>query len=158
MEFYQTEKKFKNFIRTTVSIPNGMEFYPVQILNQMTRASFNSQRDGILLFIAVTVRTNTMFQFPTGWNSTFKISRSFMPRESFNSQRDGILLWTRELFITSAMFQFPTGWNSTQTLRGNYCKFFMFQFPTGWNSTLGKFDRWNEILSFNSQRDGILHR
>jgi len=61
-----------------VSIPNGMEFY---------RTNFMSA------FIA------SMFQFPTGWNSTGNSGAPFIDSEGFNSQRDGILLDRRRKLV-----------------------------------------------------------
>ena len=58
-------------------------------------ASFNSQRDGILLS---------------------SISDSDMDMIRFNSQRDGILrYWSKYWAWASRQFQFPTGWNSTMS-------------------------------------------
>ncbi len=141
--------------------------------------SFNSQRDGILLKVADRIvvyldvsipngmefyhelvpvfLTITLFQFPTGWNSTLRFFYIFLIFFRFNSQRDGILLNRFELRAIQLLFQFPTGWNSTlclkSILRGEivsipngmefygkrlpYIPFtFLFQFPTGWNSTI----------------------
>ena len=143
--------------RSSVSIPNGMEFYgeyfdstPVYV------SSFNSQRDGILLSPIFLLIINFVVSIPNGMEFYDSVLR---------------------LRTTSAAFQFPTGWNSTDwvlicmTLSivsiPNGMEFYSkardfisdswrFQFPTGWNSTLCKLYRRNEILGFNSQRDGIL--
>ena len=58
-----------------VSIPNGMEFYFTILKNdKVIYIGFNSQRDGILLFLALKkVLDFCAFQFPTGWNSTARI-------------------------------------------------------------------------------------
>ena len=54
-----------------VSIPNGMEFYPIsQIRRSHGSYCFNSQRDGILPRYEHEDGIDFMFQFPTGWNST----------------------------------------------------------------------------------------
>ena len=56
---------------SSVSIPNGMEFYVSDI------SFLDIQR--------------LWFQFPTGWNSTRLTPAQIANGESFNSQRDGIL-------------------------------------------------------------------
>ena len=75
----------------------------------------------------------------------------------FNSQRDGIL---QEIQIIcddeEIVFQFPTGWNSTHLMHREPRRIKRFQFPTGWNSTPTIIGKNAGILSFNSQRDGIL--
>ena len=53
-----------------VSIPNGMEFYLISLSKLRIEESFNSQRDGILLFRNYSFFSSFSFQFPTGWNST----------------------------------------------------------------------------------------
>ena len=141
-------------------------------------SSFNSQRDGILLFyagallcyFAVSIPNGMefyndrrpcfchwrKFQFPTGWNST--------PSDAYIGR-------------ARMKFQFPTGWNSTisaSSLKYAKCRFNsqrdgilraasfcsfpcqLFQFPTGWNSTILSGRRNSFEPSFNSQRDGIL--
>ena len=74
---------------------------------------FNSQRDGILQFLAKNISHLKEFQFPTGWNST---------------------LGTYQNKVVVAWFQFPTGWNSTNAFPTGMGTT-EFQFPTGWNST-----------------------
>ena len=76
-----------------------------------------------------------LFQFPTGWNSTLSYPHRHRSYWRFNSQRDGIL---PKPFLKSASF-------------AN-----VFQFPTGWNST--EIEKQREVGKerFNSQRDGIL--
>ena len=55
-----------------VSIPNGMEFYIYRRLSdEMSKMRFNSQRDGILHLQRRILCPTELFQFPTGWNSTF---------------------------------------------------------------------------------------
>ena len=77
---------------------------------------------------------STLFQFPTGWNSTLTTSKrpqtddvsipngmefylnlvlSLLFAAGFNSQRDGILHNHRHIYDWQGQFQFPTGWNST---------------------------------------------
>ena len=100
-----------------VSIPNGMEFYLSQLFSiRIQRASFNSQRDGILPK-QISEYKNGRLSFNSQRDgillvvaSSFKLIIS-----SFNSQRDGIL--PSEKLSTKSfkdLFQFPTGWNSTQ--------------------------------------------
>ena len=70
MEFYST-CTFELFQKYAVSIPNGMEFYArVRYLSRLS-ARFNSQRDGILPSSVIYRGLKTVFQFPTGWNSTW---------------------------------------------------------------------------------------
>ena len=50
-----------------VSIPNGMEFYPVaRCSNTSKRMSFNSQRDGILLSLSVNFKLRKLVSIPNG--------------------------------------------------------------------------------------------
>ena len=100
------------------------------------RASFNSQRDGILREIELTA--------PLLWSS-------------FNSQRDGILHRWRRCLLDKLLFQFPTGWNSTRFW------FLLPQIPRHVSIPNGmEFYPLSPLLafayfaSFNSQRDGIL--
>ena len=66
-----TKRAYQSQQRNTVSIPNGMEFYRASFTTAQISIGFNSQRDGILLKIKLSrTFTHTMFQFPTGWNST----------------------------------------------------------------------------------------
>ena len=231
--------------QTSVSIPNGMEFYLA--ISKVLRIclGFNSQRDGILLYRYVERLSEYLFQFPTGWNSTlpppsfrallppvsipngmefyaligfgfggeflFQFptgwnSTSFLKNttrfgESFNSQRDGILLFCFIKSFADFSFQFPTGWNSTigslenpveiwvsipngmefyttpahkyipsvcfnsqrdgilpGAVEPELSKLTRFQFPTGWNSTVAANSTFSISSRFNSQRDGILHQ
>ena len=142
-----------------VSIPNGMEFYPVPNYKYHNFfPSFNSQRDGILQNILFINHPLANVSIPNGMEFYLEAIIKNQPAFCFNSQRDGILLPasadSNQNIIT---FQFPTGWNST-CFRGYYHKFKRvsipngmefyfdsryavllqkaFQFPTGWNSTL----------------------
>ena len=96
---------------------------------------FNSQRDGILQYTLKNGDVMVLFQFPTGWNSTF----AFCSKSGFIGQ-----------------FQFPTGWNSTKLYLSKMINTCAFQFPTGWNSTFLEAECKKTVKSFNSQRDGIL--
>ena len=109
--------RWKN-TRSRVSIPNGMEFYQNERIKNMEVKKF---------------------QFPTGWNSTHRLSMLYFFLRSFNSQRDGILhapfRVEKSAFLRfnsqrdgilpkpragaglGGAFQFPTGWNSTQVRR-----------------------------------------
>ncbi len=82
--------------RFRFQFPTGWNSTLVKNLGSSTNNfSFNSQRDGILLW-------------------TEKLFPSF--RNCFNSQRDGILLFDGANFVNKPKFQFPTGWNSTYML------------------------------------------
>ena len=82
------------FLSAPVSIPNGMEFYVISWKKQRLYCCFNFQRDEILhRFAAFEHIFKTLFQFPTGWNSTRRRIRKAFSNACFNSQRDGILRW-----------------------------------------------------------------
>ena len=89
-----------------------MEFYLAVLGGIVIGVGFNSQRDGILPTSYLSSLCHKMFQFPTGWNSTFCLfalvsfsvvsipnGMEFYFKEQamddaewrFNSQRDGIL-------------------------------------------------------------------
>ena len=112
MEFYAPAAATAS-VSKKVSIPNGMEFYFFYKYVLYDETSFNSQRDGILLF-ATFVFANSAACFNSqrdGILSLFKILVSMLLRVSipngmefykkkpktygdvvgFNSQRDGIL-------------------------------------------------------------------
>ena len=113
MEFYFAEKGLR-VSELGVSIPNGMEFYFPGLTITLWRYGFNSQRDGILHELVPVFLTITLFQFPTGWNSTRPILCCFWC--SFVvSIPNGMEFYTRCKFISiePSLFQFPTGWNST---------------------------------------------
>ena len=135
MEFYPI-LAHSVFEYPLVSIPNGMEFYPIAYKNGYAVC---------------------LFQFPTGWNST-RPNTAKSPRKDvsipngmefyiwakscivvagarFNSQRDGILRIFNFMDGAMNLFQFPTGWNSTGIFGFYDCRANRFQFPTGWNST-----------------------
>ncbi len=117
-----------------VSIPNGMEFYAQIEASAIIAESFNSQRDGILRCSLNTRLVSTMFQFPTGWNSTKILIEKFLLE--FVSIPNGMEFYDMQycIAVAKSLFQFPTGWNSTELIVRILCKD----------------DR------FNSQRDGIL--
>ena len=59
-------------IQSVVSIPNRMEFYANNSYDDADKIGFNSQRDGILRCLCSHGDGDKkMFQFPTGWNSTW---------------------------------------------------------------------------------------
>ena len=101
-----------------VSIPNGMEFYPIE---------------------QVSFTLGHTFQFPTGWNSTKRPLRWVQSCHCFNSQRDGILLG--KISATRANY-FCFNSQRDGILRSLKCsrigELGRFQFPTGWNSTIGQ--------------------
>ena len=118
---------------------------------------FNSQRDGIL---HISIRTNiaaSMFQFPTGWNST---------ETEFLSEVEGVKVSIpngMEFYITSIpssflplLFQFPTGWNST-LVPCSTRSLSRVSIPNGMEF-YSAMSRVRDLQKcFNSQRDGILH-
>ena len=158
MEFYSVGARIYAKNRK-VSIPNGMEFYAIASASFSPSPSFNSQRDGILLFKNPEQQKHIQFQFPTGWNSTLLHRLWAKPRwkfqfptgwnstqdhrlicfipHSFNSQRDGILLICHFVLIVAPVVSIPNGmefYGKILTIR-EICEY-----------------------SFNSQRDGILPR
>ena len=98
------------------------------------------------------------FQFPTGWNSTKLWISSMTNKTRFNSQRDGILLDDTEL-IKHAKERFNSQRDGILLVSCS-CRYLRcrFQFPTGWNSTRFFLFIYVKMLSFNSQRDGILQK
>ena len=97
-----------------VSIPNGMEFYGRECWPPRPRNSFNSQRDGILLYRSA----RTIFKKPSFNSQRDGILQDLSLRYvfwkmRFNSQRDGILRQAEKKRYQTSLFQFPTGWNST---------------------------------------------
>ena len=114
MEFYQKLAKAQ-MREGVVLIPNGMEFYALRLFNfSLFMLSFNSQRDGILLFRGASTPLLVSVLIPNGiefygWmmrylqtTNTVLIpngmefyqspwSPALMGVVSFNSQRDGIL-------------------------------------------------------------------
>ena len=142
---------------------------------------FNSQRDEILPKTLKTAKATTVFQFPTGWNSTqiYILRRGKLPVSIPNGMKFYALLERYKLCLER--FQFPTGWNSTFIFPFGIWKIYLFpfpkgwnstvstknsekyyicrfQFPTGWNSTKQKLNEGTPFSSFNSQRDEILHK
>ena len=132
MEFYA----WVNFAHRLgcVSIPNGMEFYPMRFLAHF-RAAKVSIPNGMEFY--------TIRKFPR-W-----------PAESFNSQRDGILPYHRRRFRRTPAFQFPTGWNSTQLFKKR-AKFRRVSIPNGMEFYAMHEAGGKKWAGFNSQRDGIL--
>ena len=155
-----------------------MEFYLVSWDTACGSNCFNSQRDGILHTKNYGLKEKELFQFPTGWNSTFII---YICKRLFTvSIPNGMEFYhaTAKFLSRSAGFQFPTGWNSTSEAGSGIKSLCSFQFPTGWNSTKSSrhFSVWSHSVSipngmefysntgvssvtgkgFNSQRDGIL--
>ena len=97
---------------------------------------FNSQRDGILHCRCDEQYELSLFQFPTGWNSTSQRYRLYY-EIYFVSIPNGMEFYVESFYlnIISNEFQFPTGWNSTLRLNVFMSLYSLFQFPTGWNST-----------------------
>ena len=111
MEFYCA--RHSTYRRTSrVSIPNGMEFY-FRLFDFAARWCCVSIPNGMEFYVFKTalLYSSNSFQFPTGWNSTYKNSINALLRKhvsipngmefynntpekmggGFNSQRDGIL-------------------------------------------------------------------
>ena len=121
---------------TCVSIPNGMEFYYTALSERSPNTSgFNSQRDGILRFLSLSM---------------------LVIRCSFNSQRDGILRSLQLRCISGYIVSIPNGMEFYHMLGFFAPRSKLFQFPTGWNSTLSSLCVRLGLCCFNSQRDGIL--
>ena len=99
--------------KSIVSIPNGMEFYPIEQVSFTLGHTFQFPTGWNSTFYAILALSFfAMFQFPTGWNSTqlyihfvkkehvsipngmefyyTKLYLNYYPK-CFNSQRDGIL-------------------------------------------------------------------
>ena len=180
MEFYWHAAKCAG-VAYSVSIPNGMKFYKGRVMQIGVFTGFNSQRDEILPKTLKTAKATTVFQFPTGWNSTqiYILRRGKLPVSIPNGMKFYALLeryklclerfqfptgWNSTFIFPFGiwnlyLFQFPTGWNSTVSTK-NSEKYYIcrFQFPTGWNSTKQKLNEGTPFSSFNSQRDEILHK
>ena len=157
MEFY---KPFKFIFNKTkrFQFPTGWNSTRENTDEKLNLVRFNSQRDGILPYIAsLALFLPDGFQFPTGWNSTFPEPLYIINFMSFNSQRDGILRGSLGFGAEALKFQFPTGWNSTQTKLLLQLQFLLVSIPNGMefyiSSLLGSS---SELGGFNSQRDGIL--
>ena len=78
------------------------------------------------------------FQFPTGWNSTITFCLIENKYWSFNSQRDGILLKFAPKRHIKTLVSIPNGMEFYSTSNKVFFIAKEFQFPTGWNSTLEK--------------------
>ena len=180
MEFYyivRTQKLFRaefqfptgwnstSIILNTKSLISGFNSQRDGILRDTRKPflywshCFNSQRDGILPNLLWRVDYTSMFQFPTGWNSTNNQRQNPACRNAFQFPT-GWNSTCRDMCITNTIlkFQFPTGWNSTYLVFNfdsvfdvsipNGMEFYKylafvntpkphrFQFPTGWNSTI----------------------
>ena len=101
-------------------------------------SSFNSQRDGILHSSCVAQYDGRqLVSIPNGMEFYVDTFSSCCVRSCFNSQRDGILRFKcAGLRYKIREFQFPTGWNSTHSRKEAQDRKGKFQFPTGWNSTI----------------------
>ena len=149
MEFYRFQFVVF-FLQLLVSIPNGMEFYCSEFpFLPRLEAGFNSQRDGILQIGRLRALRKSLFQFPTGWNSTkfFPSPLIWLTRVSIPNGMEFYFLLGVSL-IMLRVFQFPTGWNSTAICRLRLCGSGLFQFPTGWNSTGGIYREAKKKLTF----------
>ena len=87
---YQSRETYQ---QSTVSIPNGMEFYQNRFF------TLNIAKNAFQFPTGWNSTCETTkddpearpFQFPTGWNSTQAVVVAAVVSPSFNSQRDGIL-------------------------------------------------------------------
>ena len=86
-----TYKESIDEMNDTVSIPNGMEFYPLLNGAWNSWSSFNSQRDGILQYVLPLPGLPTMVSIPNGMEFYLRKQKNRVKKRSFNSQRDGIL-------------------------------------------------------------------
>ena len=147
----------RDWDETPFQFPTGWNSTKTPFSSKQAVKSFNSQRDEILLlfpfilfdFFNVSIpngmkfylsflRISThilKFQFPTGWNSTF---RGFY------------------CFFGCCFVSIPNGMKFYDLGNLNILKDFEFQFPTGWNSTEVRREFHPSKWRFNSQRDGIL--
>ena len=113
-----------------------MEFYTKTALGNLRSASFNSQRDGILRWIALwTIWRARCFNSQRDGILPF-IKAIIPPYLCFNSQRDGILRakWN-EAQSHGLSFNSQRDGILPKGSSGNITIGDKFQFPTGWNST-----------------------
>ena len=100
---------------------------------------------------------STLFQFPTGWNSTsirtFELFQKYAV--SIPNGMEFYSRWFYEYWFRHFGFQFPTGWNSTP-LRSIEHLFLIVSIPNGMEFYYVKTSSGNGQIGFNSQRDGIL--
>ena len=158
MEFYQCRRGYE-LDKNLVSIPNGMEFYPENNQPRIAGISFqfptgwnstflawfriekancfNSQRDGILPFINLTIlplsrRFNSQRDgiLPKTYLSIRKVPICF------NSQRDGILRLRARISHALQVVSIPNGMEFYSVPLLSDIWLIGFQFPTGWNSTI----------------------
>ena len=149
-------RRRKKWERVRFQFPTGWNSTELEKTKSELADGFNSQRDGILHKTQIEMRTipevsipNGMefymilliggvdymaFQFPTGWNSTrCRMSQS-------------------QCWLVSI----PNGMEFYPRISSNRKRKRQFQFPTGWNSTPSTSLNCLGVVSFNSQRDGIL--
>ena len=118
-----------------VSIPNGIEFYKRLLLCPIG-SSFVSIPNGIEFYFNPNIFKLRLNGFNSQRDRILRKGATHTTRLScFNSQRDRILL----------------------KLNGGKVEPMRFQFPTGQNSTKKRCKKPPQSLSFNSQRDRILH-
>ena len=78
--------------QTLVSIPNGMEFYFIELFISSLIVCFNSQRDGILRYFGKNLEMRKR-RFNSQRDGILLLPQAARAvKKSFNSQRDGILL------------------------------------------------------------------
>ena len=136
-----------------VSIPNGMEFYPVVDIAAIAQAGFNSQRDGILhefyavvpLKVGVSIPNGMEFyksdlatyrglrivSIPNGMEFYFGSSQGAHFARRFNSQRDGILLRWRARTRSRKFVSIPNGMEFYFKRYGRTCFQIFVSIPNG---------------------------
>ena len=113
-----------------------MEFYAnLAYARAVVQKSFNSQRDGILLYKTNIWKSIARVSIPNGMEFYESLSPPGLKITSVSIPNGMEFYLHRRITLRPrATFQFPTGWNSTISIE-----------------TFGFFDS-----GFNSQRDGIL--
>ena len=98
-----------------------------------------------------------VFQFPTGWNSTYAVFRINV-RKRRVSIPNGMEFYKRrrQLRIRRILFQFPTGWNSTDMMTNRDQRDHLVSIPNGMEFYITFVVGSCTNMCFNSQRDGIL--
>ena len=162
---------------SSVSIPNGMEFYPIPLPINPSPNGFNSQRDGILLKKTNNERKIKTVSIPNGMEFYADLGHFFA--SLLVSIPNGMEFYAPRLIkplasffvsIPNGMEFYPRlhklrllqkGFNSQRDgILPSYIysaySYEAFQFPTGWNSTVFMKGMIEQHVCFNSQRDGIL--
>ena len=140
MEFYSPTIQEGSFT-TTVSIPNGMEFYKFRSHRNLPQ-NYVSIPNGMEFYHRIfwKHRGRKLFQFPTGWNSTDP-HRMPLTRQTSVSIPNGMEfyspVWNSP--SVSSSVSIPNGMEFYNKRYEIYARLKEFQFPTGWNSTFSSF-------------------